>query len=509
VTDPSAVSAVIPVFNGERHLAAAIESVLLQRPRPLELIVVDDGSTDGSAAVARRFPEVRYHHQGNGGIGAARNRGLALARGAFVAFLDADDVWTQGKLARQLEAFAVDPTLDIVSGHVEQFLSPELDEAVARRIRPPDGLLPGHAFGAMLIRRAAFDRVGPVSTVREKAECVDWCLRASDLGLRLRMLPDVVLRRRLHAANHGLGRRDGLADYAAALKASLDRRRAANQARLAETGHVYLTHGVVARPAPDTLADRNLLAHEAFARFLGRRPVPFGRLEDATAGARDALTVDDGTLAARDAALLARETGHAVTLFLNPFNVETGTPYWFSRLDVAVDRATRPSCRVDGHELSLSHPAGRRELRSAVRARIRRLTTEELRRDAVDTLAADLGVRDLTLPAHLAPVSPRDVGTLVAAGVRIENHGWTHLDPESCPREALWLDIARGREWLAERAGSDGRAYAVPFGESPPPAEPPDGLVDVWYLASPAIPAGRGAGRVFNRRALEPAHLVT
>ena len=87
------VSVVIPVFNGERFLREAVESVLVQKHSPVEIIVVDDGSIDGTAGVARSFPEtVRYVHQTNQGPAAARNRGIEQARGSLIAFADADDL---------------------------------------------------------------------------------------------------------------------------------------------------------------------------------------------------------------------------------------------------------------------------------------------------------------------------------------------------------------------------------------------------------------------------------
>ena len=102
--DKPLVSAIIPVYNCERYLAEAIESVLAQTYRPIGIIVVDDGSTDGSADVAKSFtdPQVRYFYQPNSGQGAARNQGTNLARGSFFTFLDADDLWTDNKLELQL-----------------------------------------------------------------------------------------------------------------------------------------------------------------------------------------------------------------------------------------------------------------------------------------------------------------------------------------------------------------------------------------------------------------------
>ena len=100
---PGLISCVIPVFNGERYLGEALESVLAQSYQPLEVIVVDDGSTDETAEVARRYGErVRYVWQPNAGETAARNLGLTAAHGEFIAFLDADDVWDSEKLERQI-----------------------------------------------------------------------------------------------------------------------------------------------------------------------------------------------------------------------------------------------------------------------------------------------------------------------------------------------------------------------------------------------------------------------
>src|SRR3989441_12309052 len=101
--EPPYVSVVIPVYNGERYLADAIQSVRDQTYQNFEVIVVDDGSTDGSAEVAQSFGEaIRYVHQANGGVCKARNTGMAVARGGYLAFLDQDDLWLPDKLATQV-----------------------------------------------------------------------------------------------------------------------------------------------------------------------------------------------------------------------------------------------------------------------------------------------------------------------------------------------------------------------------------------------------------------------
>jgi len=230
------VSVVIPVHNGARYLAAAIESVLDQRPKPREVLVIDDGSTDRSARVAERFGGVRCLRQPHRGLGATHNRGVAIARGELVGFLDQDDLWQPGKLERQLAAYGVDDRLDVVFGHVRQFVSPELDARSAAGLRCPPRAEPGYLIGSGLFRREALARVGPFREDLVTGNFIDWMARARDRGLREAMLPDIVLRRRLHAANYGRVRRDARRDYARVLKAVLDRRRAAAGVNAAACG---------------------------------------------------------------------------------------------------------------------------------------------------------------------------------------------------------------------------------------------------------------------------------
>jgi len=219
------VSVVIPVYNGEAYLAEALDSVFAQTHRPLEVIVVDDGSTDLSAEIARAVLGVRYCAQPHSGPGASRNLGVSQARGRFLAFLDADDLWPVGKLARQLAAFDADPTLDIVYGHVQQFRRPAPAGATVEDERI-GGPVPGHVPGTALIRRESFLRVGPIATHLRVGEFIDWYARAQEAGLNSLMLPEVLLKRRVHTENLGIGERASRTDYVRVLKASLDRRRA-------------------------------------------------------------------------------------------------------------------------------------------------------------------------------------------------------------------------------------------------------------------------------------------
>jgi glycosyltransferase involved in cell wall biosynthesis len=226
--DERLVSVMIGVYNGERYLGEAIESVLAQTHSPFELIVVDDGSEDGSGAIAASYaPHVRCIRQERGGMAASRNRAIREASGDFFAFLDADDRFPPDKLERQLAVFDAEPGLDVVYGHVTEFLSPDLDEEARALLREPTHDVPWPTPNLMLVRREAFLRVGPFSTELKVGIGVDWYARASELGLKSAVPPIVVLERRLHADNNGIRERQFKPQYLHVLKAALDRRRLA------------------------------------------------------------------------------------------------------------------------------------------------------------------------------------------------------------------------------------------------------------------------------------------
>jgi glycosyltransferase involved in cell wall biosynthesis len=222
------ISVMIGVYNAAPYLGEAIESVFAQDYEPLELIVVDDGSTDGSGEVARAFASVRVIRQENAGNGAARNRAVEEASGALYAFLDADDRFTPGKLSLQKAALDADPGIDMVFGHVQEFLSPDLDEATRAMLRPPaPEPMPWTAPNLMLIRRESFDRVGLFTTSVRVGVTVDWFARAAEAGLRYAVLPEVVLERRLHTQNNGLRERASRSQYLEVIRQAMERRRAA------------------------------------------------------------------------------------------------------------------------------------------------------------------------------------------------------------------------------------------------------------------------------------------
>lgn len=228
-TSTPLVSVVIGVYNCAHYLGEAIESVLNQTHTNLELIVVDDGSTDGSGAVADAYGHpVRCVRQPNGGMAAARNRALPETQGSFLAFLDADDRFPARKLEQQLAVFDADPELDVVYGHVTEFVSPDIDDEARALLREPVHDVPWPTPNLMLVRRDSFDRVGPFAEELKVGIGVDWHARSCEAGLRSVTPPILALERRLHADNNGIRKRGVRPQYLHVLKASLDRRRAAS-----------------------------------------------------------------------------------------------------------------------------------------------------------------------------------------------------------------------------------------------------------------------------------------
>ena len=224
---PTLVSCIVPAYNAERWLGDALESILAQTYQPLEILVVDDGSTDGTPDVVASFGErIVGLRQPNAGPASALNRGLGASRGELVAFLDADDLWPPRKLELQAARLSAAPELAACYGLVQNFWTDDVKiEAEALRGHRILSPLPGLVTGTLLARRSTFDRLGPFVDQRH-AYALDWALRLKHAGLAHEVLDEVLLLRRYHQGNMsrdgGARSRDQVLDL---LKRNLDARR--------------------------------------------------------------------------------------------------------------------------------------------------------------------------------------------------------------------------------------------------------------------------------------------
>lgn len=210
-------SVVIPACNAARTLPEAIESVLQQTVPPRDVIVVDDGSTDHTAAVAQGFSGVRVISQANAGPGPAMNTGIIHAGGDVLAFLDADDKWMPTAMAAQLAVLAGHDESDAAVGDMEEFVCP--DEPPEQAVRfVPRTRQPGWVSGATAVRATSFRRVGTFGALGG-GHWLDWMDRARLSGLVFSLSNELVLRRRLHGSSLTMNARRGRSLLAAAREA--------------------------------------------------------------------------------------------------------------------------------------------------------------------------------------------------------------------------------------------------------------------------------------------------
>ena len=222
------ISCIIPVYNGERFLREAVASILGQSHESIEVIVVDDGSTDGTAEIARSYgSRVRYVHQDNAGPAKARNHGIDLARGAFVAFLDADDRWHQEKLSRQLGRFRERPELAYSVTLVQNFWEAEVAEERDRledhtRAQP----IPGYVTDTLMVPKSWMDETGGFDDSFAHGDAADWISRVELKGGVGELLEEVLVYRRLHAENRSrVHATESREEFLRILKGRLDRQR--------------------------------------------------------------------------------------------------------------------------------------------------------------------------------------------------------------------------------------------------------------------------------------------
>jgi glycosyltransferase involved in cell wall biosynthesis len=195
------VTVIIPVYNGQRYLGQALDSVFAQSYGPREVIVVDDGSTDDSAAIARAYPSVHYLYQQNQGPGAARNRALAVAQGELIAFLDQDDTWHLEKLRVQVDYLEQHRQIEAVIAHMQIVLEmgtpwPATLNRDHYRSEPPC-----YMPSALLTRRTLFAQIGLFNPAYSCSSDSDWFFRVKDAGIPLAVIPQVLLTKRIHPTN--------------------------------------------------------------------------------------------------------------------------------------------------------------------------------------------------------------------------------------------------------------------------------------------------------------------
>ncbi len=229
MSDEVQVSVVIPCFNGARHLANAVESVLTQKHGSLDIVVVDDGSTDETRAVAKKLGNsIRLvTHEENRGLAPARNSGLQAATGEIISFLDVDDLWLPQKLAIQLPLLLSQPELDGVWG-MGQIMMLADSPHHPLQFHPTEPPKHWPQLGCFLFRRRLFDQLGSFDIRQSHADDIDLLSRAQAAGMLIQQHKDVVMHWQRHDKNMTNDVGPARKDFIAAIKRSLERKRQAN-----------------------------------------------------------------------------------------------------------------------------------------------------------------------------------------------------------------------------------------------------------------------------------------
>jgi glycosyltransferase involved in cell wall biosynthesis len=224
---PSAIAVIVPVRDGAAFLAEAIDSIIGQNGNfTKDVVVVDDGSTDESAAIAASRSGVLCIRQPPLGVADALNRGLDSTTAPLVAFLDADDIMPQGSLAARYAAITDDCSLEVVFGRMVQFMDPRTPPDVQKRLRADPRPASAQLCGTCLARRTVFDRIGKFDPAPEATTFLDWVLRIRHAGVASSEVDAVVLERRVHGANLSLDRTRVQAGYLTTLRRHFARQRA-------------------------------------------------------------------------------------------------------------------------------------------------------------------------------------------------------------------------------------------------------------------------------------------
>ncbi|MHC4268332.1 MAG: glycosyltransferase [Planctomycetota bacterium] len=219
------VTVIIPVYNGERFINDAVDNVLSQNYNPLEIIIVDDGSTDRTEEIVNQIPvDIRYFKQENDGPASARNRGIRDASGDFIVFLDVDDLWPENNLIFFVDEMLNDSAAEVIRGYA-QLMEYNADTREYDLVGNPKEAFADY-IGAAIYRKSAFKQVGLFDTTLNFGEDTDWYNRANELNMKVKRLEDVTLMVRRHGMNMTQGKDLVELNALKVLKKSIDRKRA-------------------------------------------------------------------------------------------------------------------------------------------------------------------------------------------------------------------------------------------------------------------------------------------
>ena len=211
------ISVIIPVYNGEKYIAEAIESILNQTLPAYEIIVIDDGSTDNTAKIVKEYNIIKYFYQPNSGVSVARNLGIHNANGKYIMLLDHDDFYPQNKIELCLNQFQQNPDVAVVNGVIQiVFDNKEIQNsfyAVYPRLQSNDILPRSALVGSAMFKREVLLEIGGFNPEMRSAEDIEIWVKLNQKQVRISYINDVCLFYRRHDNN--MTRQPGFANASA------------------------------------------------------------------------------------------------------------------------------------------------------------------------------------------------------------------------------------------------------------------------------------------------------
>lgn len=222
------VSVIIPVFNTEKYIIEALNSVINQTYKNIEIIAVDDASTDSSVKIISDFKDIKLIKLAeNMGVGYARNIGIKESTGKFITFLDSDDFWVKEKLKIQIDKLLKDQNIGGVFGKFENFFEKkvEIPPYINKNsfLKPDLGRI--KSLGTIMLRKSVFEKVGMFSEKIRSGEDIDWFFRAGDAGIKFTFYPNLLMYRRLHETNLSYSSLNNITTLMEILKSSIQKKR--------------------------------------------------------------------------------------------------------------------------------------------------------------------------------------------------------------------------------------------------------------------------------------------
>jgi len=257
-------------------------------------------------------------------------------------------------------------------------------------------------------------------------------------------------------------------------------------------------HGVVRTWRADRFSHKNYVSRRALAAYLRRQRSPYAERFPPPSTDSSLLTVDDSTRAAALACLIARQRGHGVQFFVNPYQISTGEPYFFTMMDAYIDHRAVSCVSFAGSRYSLATPDDRRRLRATLKRCLRNLQPSDSLTE-IHAIGRGIAGRLLAVPDHSAPVTLADLHALQDAGVSVQSHGWSHRSIDAMTTPEFEEHVLRARDWLRQELGAAPELYAVPFGDVDVPEQWRSLVVETTFLLDGSLPAGFRRPRCINR----------